>query len=195
MFSNLLGSYGSSLPSISTITISLVTLHTLRFRSEGHEDRPSCSVRFGPARATRSPFCGDLPSDLVAVPDFSREEFFAEAVAEAEVLPGGFGDEGGVFAFVWGQIGADAGVGGVGAPLAAGVAEGAEGGGVAAGFGGEVPVEAEHVGPLAQVEVSEAGGGAEVPCGADHLADVLLDDEGCGRWGWCGSRALCSGGR
>ena len=70
------------------------------------------------------------------------------------------------------------GHGGLGAsPFGAGVAEGAEGGGVAAGLGGEVAAEAEHVGPGAQAEVFEVLAGAEGPGGADEPAGVVGDVE------------------
>ena len=54
---------------------------------------------------------------------------------------------------VLGQAGVGAGL--FGAPGAAGGAQRAEGGGVAAGLGGEVVAEAEHVYPLPELEVGE----------------------------------------
>lgn len=58
---------------------------------------------------------------------------------------------------------------------AASVAEGSEGGGVAAGLGGEVAPVAEHVGPFPQVEAGEFGELAEVPAGAQEFAGVSGD--------------------
>lgn len=58
-------------------------------------------------------------------------------------------------------------------PFGSGGAQGAEGGGVAAGFGGEVAAEAEHVGPGAEAEVCEVFACAEGPGGADHLPGVV----------------------
>src|SRR5690606_29630421 len=58
------------------------------------------------------------------------------------------------------------------APFGAGVAEGAEGGGVAARLGGEVAAEAEHVGPGPQAEVFEVLTRAEGPGGADKSAGM-----------------------
>src|SRR5690348_7409626 len=91
--------------------------------------------------------------DVVA--DLGGEEFFAGAVAAAEVGPRGGGDEGGGLV-VDGEASPDAGGFGLGsAPGAAYVAECAEGGRVGARFGGEVAAEAEHVGPLPELEVGE----------------------------------------
>src|ERR1043165_8480184 len=113
------------------------------------------------------------PGEVMA--DLGGEEFFAGAVAAAEVGPGGSGDEGGGLV-VDGEAGAEAGGFGLGgAPGSAYVAECAEGGRVGAGFAGEVSAEAEHVGPLPELEVGELGEVAERPRGADHLAGVLLD--------------------
>lgn len=67
-------------------------------------------------------------------------------------------------------------------PLGACLAEGGEGGGVAAGLGGEVAPEAEHVGPGAEAEVFEVGAGAEVPAGADEAAGVV-GEVGVGEFG------------
>ena len=58
------------------------------------------------------------------------------------------------------------------AVVGAGLAQRAQGGGVAAAFGGEVAAVAEHVRPAAQR--AEVGGGvaAELPGGADQPAPV-----------------------
>lgn len=50
-------------------------------------------------------------------------------------------------------------------PGAPGASEAAEGGGVAARLGREVPAEAEHVGPGAKTELLDLGAAAEVPAG------------------------------
>lgn len=69
------------------------------------------------------------------------------------------------------------GAGLFGAPAAAGLAQRAEGGGVAAGLGGEVAPEAEHVRPLPELEAGEFRQSVQVPAGADHLPDVAGDGE------------------
>ena len=85
------------------------------------------------------------------------------APAHPVPLQAGDGDDGGlaVVAVLWEWPLAAAVVG-------AGLAQGSEGGGVAAGFGGEVAAVAEHVSPPA--ERLKVGGvmAAEVPGGADE---------------------------
>ncbi|GHE36457.1 hypothetical protein GCM10018771_15880 [Streptomyces cellulosae] len=83
-------------------------------------------------------------------------------------------DEGGLRVGL-GQAGVGAGLFGV--PGAAGVAQRAEGGGVAAGLGGEVAPEAEHVRPLPELEGGEFRQPAKLPAGADHLPHVPGDRE------------------
>ncbi len=108
---------------------------------------------------------------------------------QAEVGPGGGGDEGGLVG--GGEAGAGAGGFGLGdAPGAAYVAEGAEGGGVGAGLAGEVAAEAEHVSPLPELEFGELRQVAEVPGGADHLPYVLLDGQGLDGFGLSGAMAV-----
>lgn len=86
-----------------------------------------------------------------------------------------------------GQAGADAGL--FGAPGAADVAQRAEGGGVAAGLGGEVAPEAEHVRPLPELEIGELRQPAQLPAGADHLPNVAGDGEPWQRAGLPGAAA------
>ena len=56
------------------------------------------------------------------------------------------------------------------AVVGAGLPQGAQGGGVAAAFGGEVAAVAEHVGPAAERLEVWGGVAAEVPGGADQPA-------------------------
>ena len=56
-------------------------------------------------------------------------------------------------------------------------AERAEGGGVAAGLGGEVAAEAEHVRPGGQPQVGQVGELAEAQAFGDEAAGVLADRE------------------
>ena len=94
---------------------------------------------------------------------------------------------------VFSSLAAGAGTGGFGlgeAPGAADVAEGAQGGGVGAGLAGEVAAEAEHVGPLPELEVSELRQVPEIPGGADHLADVPLHGQGLDGFGLSGAFAV-----
>src|SRR6185437_2396837 len=53
------------------------------------------------------------------------------------------------------------------------LSECAEGGGVGAGFGGEVAAEAEHVRPLAQPQGLEFGDSSELPAGVDQMSGVV----------------------
>lgn len=101
--------------------------------------------------------------------DGGGEDGFAGGVAVAGVLPVGE-DEHGVRL---GVVDAEGGVSLCGAVVGAGLAEGAEGGGVAAGLGGEVAAEAKHVSPGPQPPVRV--GAVQVAACGDESAGVVRD--------------------
>ncbi len=111
--------------------------------------------------------------ELVGEPGFVAGESGSGVVPAGEDEGGG---RGGVGVFAACECGLEA------LPFGAGLAEGAQGGGVAAGLGGEVAPEAEHVCPGAEAEVGEVGAGAEVPAGADEAAGVV-GEVGVGEFG------------
>src|SRR5690606_24304741 len=94
-------------------------------------------------------------------------------VAVAGVGPVGEGEGGGFLVVGVGQAEGGALLGG--AVVGARLAEFAEGGGVAAGLGGEVAAEAEHVGPVAEFAVGVEG--VEVEACGDEPGRVLGDVE------------------
>ncbi len=87
----------------------------------------------------------------------------------AGVGPVGEGERGGLFVVGVGEAECGALLGC--AVVGAGLAQFAEGGGVAAGFGGEVAAEAEHVGPVAEFAVGVEG--VEVEARVDEPARVV----------------------
>lgn len=101
--------------------------------------------------------------------DGGGEDGFAGGVAVAGVLPVGEDEDGVRLAVVQGEGGVFLG----GAVVGACLTQGAEGGGVAAGLGGEVAAEAKHVSPGPQPPVRV--GAVQVAACGDESAGVVRD--------------------